>query len=252
MMTSVFSGKVAIVTGSCRGIGRAIAEELAARGAIVTLNYPFQDDVGEAQEAVAAIEQGGGRAIAVEADLSRMADIGKLFDASARAFGPPDFVISNVGGIVRSCRIEDFDEALFDQVMTLNAKSAFFVLQRAAREVRTGGRIVAISSSTTSMPYPGTAGYAGGKAALELFCAVLAREIGSRQITVNSVSPGLTTTEGMRSAPPPDDRVEQVKAATPLGRLGEAKDIAASVILLLSEDAHWITGQSIKAGGGFH
>lgn len=251
-MEGPFSGKVAIVTGSCRGIGRAIAEELAGRGAGVTLNYPSPDDAGEAQEAVAAIVRGGGRAIAVEADLSRMADIGKLFDASAHEFGPPDFVISNVGGIVRSCRIEDFDEALFDQVMTLNAKSAFFVLQRAARDVRSGGRIVAISSSTTSMPYPGTAGYAGGKAALELFCAVLAREIGSRQITVNAVSPGLTTTEGMRSAPPPDARVDYVRAATPLGRLGDAKDIAASVMMLLSDEAHWITGQTIRAGGGFH
>jgi 3-oxoacyl-[acyl-carrier protein] reductase len=229
-----------------------VAKALAERGASVTLNYPFAAEAEEANEAVEAIKRASGRAIAVEADMSCMADIGKLFDVAEHAFGPPDFVISNVGGIVRSCRIAEYDEALFDQVMTLNAKSAFFVLQRAARDVRAGGRIVAISSSTTSMPYPGTAGYAGGKAALELYCAVLAREIGGRGITVNSVSPGLTTTEGMRSAPPPDARIAQVEAATPLGRLGNADDIAASVLMLLSDDAHWITGQSIKAGGGFH
>jgi len=160
--------------------------------------------------------------------------------------------VSNVGGLVAPRRIADCDEAHYDLVANLNAKSTFFVLSRAAREVKDSGRIVALSSSTTTRPYAGTAVYAGGKAAVEAYCAVLAHEVGARGITVNSIAPGLTRTEGMLAAPPTAERVQAVEAATPLGRLGESADIASSVLMLLGEDAHWITGQAIRAGGGFH
>ncbi|OYU34783.1 SDR family oxidoreductase [Novosphingobium sp. PASSN1] len=247
-----FDGRVAFVTGASRGIGRAIAEALGARGAAVVVNHPGGMESEEAAAAVSAITAAGGRALAVEADLTQLAAIEPLFDACEKAFGNPDFVISNVGGIVRSCRIADFDEALFDQVMTLNVKSAFFVLQQAARRVRDGGRIIALSSSTTSQPYPGTAVYGGGKAAVELFCRVLAHEVGERGITVNSVAPGLTTSHGMLVAPPPDARIAQVIGSTPLKRLGTPDDVAQAVLMLLGDDAGWITGQCIHAGGGFH
>jgi 3-oxoacyl-[acyl-carrier protein] reductase len=251
-MTSGWHDRVALVTGASRGIGRAIAVALGRRGVSVALNYRSPIEAEEAAEAVSEIAGLGGKATAIEADLADMAQIGELFDQSIAALGRPDFVISNVGGIVAPRRIADFDEAHYDLVTTLNAKSAFFVLSRAAREVRDGGRIVAISSSTTTRPYAGTAAYAGSKAALEAYCAVLAHELGERRITVNSVAPGLTQTEGMMSAPPPQARIREVEAATPLGRLGEAADIADSVMMLLGDEAHWITGQAIRAGGGFH
>lgn len=249
---TMLAGKVALVTGASRGIGRAIAEALGERGAAVVVNHPGGAEAAEAAAAVAAIAAAGGRALAVETDLTQISAIEPLFDACEKAFGQPDFVISNVGGIVRSCRIADFDEALFDEVMNLNVKSAFFVLQQAARRVRDGGRIIALSSSTTSQPYPGTAVYGGGKAAVELFCRVLAHEVGERGVTVNSIAPGLTTSHGMLAAPPPEARIAQVIASTALKRLGTPEDIAAAVMMLLGDDAGWITGQCIRAGGGFH
>ncbi len=251
-MTGRFAGKSAIVTGSSRGIGKAIAEALAAGGANVTLNYPSAEEAKAADEIVGAIRHAGGSAIAVQGDMTSLGDIDTLFDRSIEAFGAPDFVISNVGGIIKSSPIMTFDEALFDRVTALNAKSAFFVMRRAARDVKDHGRIVAISSSTTSKPYPGTAVYGGAKAAVELYCEVLSKEIGARHITVNSISPGLTATEGMLANPPSEARIRQVEAETPLGRLGSSMDVAAAVVMLLTEDAHWITGQHINAGGGFH
>lgn len=252
MSEASWSGRVAIVTGASRGIGRAIAVALGRRGTRVALNYRSSEERDRAAEAVAEIERSGGTVLAIEADVSRLGGIARLFDRCIEAFGQPDFVVSNVGGIVAPRRIAECDEAFYDLVSNLNAKSTFFVLARAAREVKDRGRIVALSSSTTTRPYAGTAVYAGGKAAVEAYCAVLAREVGERGITVNSIAPGLTRTEGMLAAPPPEQRVRAVEEATPLGRLGESQDIADTVMMLLGEDAHWITGQAIRAGGGFH
>ena len=248
-----FAGKAALVTGSSQGIGRAVAEMLAARGAAVTLNYPFESDRAAALAAVSAIEAAGGRAIAVQADVTRLADIARLFDEAEAAFGPLDFVISNAGGIVKFSLMADCTEELFDAATTLNAKGTFFVMQQASRRLRDHGRIIGLSSSTTRLPYAGTAPYAGSKAAIELYCKVLSKEVGARGITVNSVSPGMTDTEGMRASGPPPERIELVRGMTPLGRIGEAKDVAGAILMLLGDDAGWITGQHINAGGGaFH
>ena len=243
-------GKVALVTGSTRGIGRASAQALARRGASVVINFPTAAEQAEAEQVAKSIAAEGGAVVAIEADVTRVASIETLFARAISHFGGLDFVVSNVGGTLRPTPIADYDEALFDQVTNLNAKSTFFTLRAAARYMRDGGRIVAISSSTTRSPYAGIAGYAGAKAAIELYCKVLAHELGGRRITVNSISPGLTDTEGMRAAGIADDRLREVVARTPLGRLGVAMDIAESIVMLISDEAHWITGQHLNAGGG--
>jgi 3-oxoacyl-[acyl-carrier protein] reductase len=248
-----FEGKAALITGSSQGIGRALAEALGARGAAVTLNYPFEADRAGAEAGVAAITAAGGRAQAVQADVTKLPDIARLFDAAEAGFGPLDFVVSNAGGIVKFSMFADVTEALFDAATTLNAKGTFFVMQQAARRLRDNGRIIGLSSSTTRLPYAGTAPYAGAKAAIELYCKVLSKEVGARGITVNSVSPGMTDTEGMRSSAPPPERIDIVRGMTPLGRIGVAEDVAGAILMLLSDDARWITGQHINAGGGaFH
>jgi 3-oxoacyl-[acyl-carrier protein] reductase len=248
-----FEGKAALVTGSSQGIGRALAETLGERGAAVTLNYPFEANRAGAEAGAEAIRAAGGRAIAVQADVTKLPDIARLFDEAEAAFGPLDFVISNAGGIVKFSLMVDCTEALFDAATTLNAKGTFFVMQQAARRLRDNGRIIGLSSSTTRLPYAGTAPYAGSKAAIELYCKVLSKEVGARGITVNSVSPGMTDTEGMRSSKPPPERIDIVRNMTPLGRIGVAGDVADAIVMLLGEDARWITGQHINAGGGaFH
>lgn len=248
-----FIGKTALITGASQGIGRALAEKLGRRGASVAVNFPFEADRENALRTVAQIEADGGRAVAIQADVTRLDDIRRLFDETARAFGRPDFVISNAGGIVGFSHIADCNEALFDAAITLNAKGTFFVFQEAAKRVNNGGRIIGLSSSTTRVPYPGTGHYAGAKAAIELFCKVLSKEVGPRGITVNSVSPGMTDTEGLRSSNVPPERLEIVRNLTPLGRIGASDDVANSILMLLGDDAGWITGQHINAGGGaFH
>src|SRR5258707_8882114 len=155
MKQAWFDGKNALVTGSSSGIGRATAEGLGARGASVTVNYPNDAQAAAAEEIVSAIRSDGGKAIAVKADLTRMDAIPSLFDEAERAFGPLDMVVSNVGGNLKRLKIEEVTEEDFDAGMAFNAKSQFFVLQQAARRVRDGGRIVATSSSTVTLAYPG-------------------------------------------------------------------------------------------------
>jgi 3-oxoacyl-[acyl-carrier protein] reductase len=235
------SNKVALITGASRGIGRSIALALARAGAAVIIDYRDASDAERAAEVVADIERLGSRAIAVQADVTRVEEIRNLF-GQANRFGPGlDIVVSNAAGDAVIRGVAETTEAEYDRVMALNARGQFFV--------RDHGRVVVISSTSVVMPYPGTASYGGAKRAAELYALVLASEVGARKITVNVVAAGPTDTETFR-VQNPAQRVAYVQEVTPLRRLGQPEDIADVVTFLTSDEARWITRQIIQSGGG--
>ena len=242
-MTSL-TGKVAIVTGASRGIGRAIAQRLAKDGASLVINYGRSAD--EAKELVSTIEADGGQALAVQADISQVADIRRLFQETLARFGKLDILINNAGVAIYKPLAEATEED-FDSTFALNAKGTFFALQEAVRHIADNGRIVSISTGGTVLGSAGGSFYSGSKAAVEQFTKALAKEIGDRGITVNVVSPGFTDTEMLAKNP---QFKEMGAKMSPLGRLGQPEDIADVVAFLVSEKGRWITGQNIEAGGG--
>ena len=241
-MSKSLQGKTALVTGSSRGIGRAIAEGLAAKGAAVIVNYVGNQKA--ADEVVAGIASKGGKALAIQADISSVSDVRRLFDETESEFGAIDIVVANVGVAVIKL-LTEATEADFDHVFGTNAKGTFFVLQEAARRVRDGGRIIAISTGGTKMFFTQTALYLGSKGAVEQFVRVLSRELGSRGITVNALSPGFTDTDLL----PERDRAVAA-GMSPFGRIGAPRDVADIAVFLASDEARWLTGENIQAGGG--
>ena len=223
------AGKIAIVTGASRGIGRAIAERLASDGASVVINYARSAD--EAQEVVKAIEEKGSKAIAVQANISQIADIRRLFQETVDRFGSLDILVNNAG-VANYKPIAEVTQEDFDKTFALNAKGTFFCLQEAVRRMADGGRIINISTGGTAMGSPGSSFYTGSKAAVEQFSKALSKEIGDRGITVNIVSPGFTDTEMLADNP---QFKEMGAKMSPLGRLGQPQDIADVVAFLASE-----------------
>lgn len=239
------TGKVAIVTGASRGIGRAIAERLTQDGISVVVNYAKSAD--KAKEVVSVIETKGGKALAVQADMSKVADVRRLFKQTIDRFGRLDILVNNAA-VFWTKPLADVTEEEYDALYALNAKGPFFALQEATRLIKDGGRIVNISTDGTRLTFPGTAAYLGTKAALEQFTKVLAIELGGRGITVNTVSPGFTDTEMIANA---EARFREMGAQmSPLGRLGKPEDIADVVAFVVGEQGRWLTGQNIHAGGG--
>jgi len=240
------SGKVALVTGASRGIGRAIAVRLGRDGASVVVNYAGNHEA--ARETVAAIEAAGGPAVAVQGDVGKVSDIERIFAAAIEHFGKLDILVNNAGLILYK-PVVDVSEEEFDRIFAVNVKGTFFACQRAAKQMADGGRIVNFSSSTTAMMLPTYGTYVATKGAVEQLTHVLAKELGSMGITVNVVSPGPTDTElfGQGKSEGQKQRFAQLAA---LGRLGQPQDIADVVALLVSDDARWITGQNIRANGG--
>lgn len=249
-MPGALSGKVAIVTGSSRGIGRCIAETLGGHGAQVVVNYPSPAEAAAAAAAIEEIEAQGGHAIAVCADVTQVAEIERLFAAAAECYGGIDIVISNAGAPVAIKPIAGVTEAEYDAATAINAKANFFVLREAARTIRDHGRIVVITSTTVITPYAGSAMFAGAKGAAEVYARVLAREIGARGVTVNALAPGPIDTAAARAAGRIEDRFVAAVSMTPLGRLGTPDDIAAVVAFLVGDGGRWITGQHLRVGGG--
>ena len=236
------SGKIAIVTGASSGIGRAIAERLAEDGAIVVVNYGMS--VEKAQQVVTGIQAKGGKAVAVQADMSQVAEARRLVIETVKQFSRLDILINNAGRFMPKALL-DTTEADFDQIVALNAKGPYFAMQEAANALKEGGRIVNISTDGTHLSFPGATAYLGSKGALEQYTKGLAQELASRGITVNTVSPGFTET-GMMT-----DQFRQIGIQlSPLKRLGLPKDIADVVAFIVSEEARWLTGQIIHAGGG--
>lgn len=236
--------RVAIVTGASTGIGRGIAERLAQEGATVVVNFGKSAD--KAKAVVAGIESKSGKAFAIQADISKIADVRRLVQDTVHRFGRLDILVNNAGMVIFKPLVETSEQE-FDQIFTLNAKGPYFAMQEAAKVIEDGGRIVNISSDGTHLSLAGVTAYLGSKAALEQFTKGLAHELAHRGITVNTVSPGYTATDML----PADPSFRQIgEQASPLKRLGTPKDIADVVAFVVSEEARWLTGQNIHAGGG--
>ena len=236
----------AIVTGSSRGIGAAIVQRLARDGVAVVVNYA--GDASPANAIVATITQGGGRAIAVKADVADARQVDAMFDAATSAFGGVDILV-NSAGIMKLARIADSDDALIDRHLAINLKGTINLLRAAAANLRHGGRVVNFSSSVVGL-YQETYGvYAATKAAVEALTHIFAKEMRGRDITVNAVAPGPTAThlflDGKDEA-----TVKKIAGMAPLGRLGEPDDIANVVAFLASTEGGWINGQVVRVNGG--
>jgi 3-oxoacyl-[acyl-carrier protein] reductase len=237
--------RVAIVTGSSRGIGAATARRLARDGYAMTVNYLTNRDL--AAQVVRDIEAAGGRAIFRQADVADPAAVKALFDANDEAFGGVDVVVNNAG-IMNVGPFAQMTDAAFDRMMATNVTGSFNVLREAARRVRDGGRIISLSSSIIKTPPPGTGAYAASKAVQVLYSSVLAKELAGRNISVNAVAPGAVDTELLRQHG--EEALRGIPEQTPLGRLGLPDDIAATIALLCSPDGAWVNGQNVFSNGG--
>ena len=238
--------KVALVTGSSRGIGRAIAERLSRDGAAVVINYCSREE--RAREVVAALRSGGGQAIAVQANVAKAAEVESLFDQTIEYFGKLDILVNNAG-VLSTKPLAEVTGEDFDELFGVNVKGIFLTCQQAALRMKEGGRIINLSSTVTSLLLPGYAIYAASKGAVEQITRVLAKELGAHGITVNGVSPGPTDTELFREGKT-EEQIGSMAQLAAFGRLGEPKDIADVVAFLASEQARWITGQNIRVNGG--
>lgn len=238
--------RVAIVTGASKGIGAAIAKRLAEEGAAVVINYA--SNAAAANAVVDAIVRANGRAITVRADITDPAAPGMLFDAAIAAFGGVDILVNNAG-IMDLSPIADASDTLFERHMATNLGGVFRGMREAAQRLRDGGRIVSFSSSVVGLYQPRYGVYAATKAAVEALTHVLAKELGSRGITVNAVAPGPVATDLFLSGKS-DEAVSAIERMNPFGRLGTPEDIARVVAFLCGPDGGWVNGQVIRANGG--
>ena len=239
------TGKIAIVTGGSGGIGSAVCLKFAQLGVKVVVHYGGSKEAAE--DVVSKIEKNGETAIALQADLSKGADVTKLFEQTEQQLGKPDIVVSFAGtGDVG--KFADMDEAAFDKVFGLNTKGTFFCMKEAAKRLNNNGRIITVSSGLVVRPQPGFGLYIGSKAAVESMTKVLALELGELGITVNTVAPGPTETEMYVNS---GDDARAAAAQSPFNRLGQPKDIADIVAFVVSDECRWITGHVFEAGGGY-
>lgn len=241
-------GKVALVTGSARGIGKAIAERFGKLGAGVIVNYSASEQ--PAKETVATIERLGGRAVAVQADVSKVADLDRLFEAALARFGRLDVVVANAGIEVVDQAVLEFTEADYDRVFDVNTKGAFFTLQRAAKYIAEGGRIIYVGSSTTAFPTPGHGLYGGSKLAPQFLVEVLAKEIGARGVTVNSVLPTATEGAGVSTDEVRPQVREFIKLYNPMQRMATVDDVADAAEYLAGDLSGYVSGQHLLLSGG--
>jgi len=240
------STRTAIVTGSSRGIGAAVARRLAKDGFSVVVNYA--GNAAEAESVVGDIKQGGGNALSIQADVSDPAAMRRMFDQAAAVSGGVDVLVNNAG-IMQLSKISDADDGFFDRHVAINLKGVFNGMREAAKRLRSGGRIISFSSSVVGLYQPTYGVYAATKGGVEAMTHVLANELRGRNITVNAVAPGPTATDLFLKGKP-KEVIDHLAKLAPLERLGEPRDIAAVVAFLASPDGGWINGQVLRANGG--
>jgi 3-oxoacyl-[acyl-carrier protein] reductase len=241
--------KVAIVTGASKGIGASIAKHLAAEGAAVVVNYASSKE--GADRVVAEIAGSGGKAVAVQANVAKHAEIEHLFAQTKKAFGRLDILVNNAG-VYQFSPLEAVTEEHFHKLFDLNVLGLILASQEAAKYFDSaGGSIINISSVVSFMPVPNGSVYSATKAAVDAVTSSLAKELGGRNIRVNSINPGMVETEGVHAAGIAEsDFRKEVEARTPLGRIGQPQDIAPAAVFLASSDAAWITGETLVIAGG--
>jgi Dehydrogenases with different specificities (related to short-chain alcohol dehydrogenases) len=246
-MSTRLENKVAIVTGASRGIGQATAETLAANGAHVVINYAhnkrFADDI------VQRIQQNGGQALAAQADVSKVTDLKALFQTTIERFGHVDILVNNAG-IMTTKPLGQVTEQDFDREFATNVKGTYFACQLAASYLPAGGHIINFSTSVVGQMMPTYSLYAATKGAVEQITRQLAKELGPKGITINAIAPGPVNTE-LFTADKTEAQINGIKNLIGFGRLGEPADIASVVLFLASEESGWITGQTLRANGGF-
>lgn len=240
-------GKIALVTGASRGIGKAVAVELAQRGASVALNYLSAEE--QAREVKQLVCANGGNGELFRADIGKVDDVKDLFTRVIDYYGSIDILVNNAGIMINS-PVESVTEEEFDRVFEINVKGLFFCCQQAAQKLNRGGRIINIGTSVTRVMLPSYGTYAASKGAVEQLTRVLAKELGAKNITVNTVSPGPTDTELFRRGKT-EDQVSGLAQMSAFNRIATPGDIARAVAMVCSEDASWVSGQTIFANGAF-
>jgi len=237
----------AIVTGASGGIGRAVARRLAKDGFAIVVSYA--GSASKAQETVSDVEAAGQRAIAVQGDVANAADVERLFKTTIDTFGGVDVVV-HCAGIMPLTPITGSAVDVFDKVITTNLRGTFLVLANAGQHVKSGGRILAFSTSVIAKSFPTYGPYIASKAGVEGLVHVLANELRGRNITVNAVAPGPTGTELFLTGKN-EDQIEHLRKLAPLERIGQPEDIANVVSFLAGPDGAWVNAQVLRANGGF-
>ena len=243
------TGKVAVVTGASKGIGASIAKHLAAEGASVVVNYASSK--AGADKVVSEITAQGGKAVAVQADVAKRADVERLFAQTKQSFGRLDVLVNNAGAY-EFAPLDQITEEHFHKLFNLNVLGLIFATQEAAKLIGPeGGSVINISSIVSTVGIPGAAVYSATKGAVDSATRSLAQELGPRQIRVNAINPGMVVTEGFQAAGLEEsDLRKQVQAQTPLGRIGQPQDIATAAVFLASQDTAWLTGETMVISGG--
>jgi len=244
------TGKVAVVTGASKGIGASIAKHLAAEGASVVVNY--SSSKAGADKVIEEIKADGGKAIAVQADVAKKADIDRLFSETKKAYGKLDILVNNAG-IYEFAPLENITEDSFHKQFNLNVLGLLLSTQKAVEHFdSTGGTVINVSSVAGISPAPGGSVYSASKAAVDAITKSLAKELGAKKIRVNSINPGMIETEGVHAAGIIEsDFRKQVEAQTPLGRIGQPNDVASVATFLATTDSAWITGETFLVAGGY-
>ena len=247
-MSKKLEGKVALVTGASKGIGASIAKHLGAAGASVVVNYASSKE--GADKVVNEIVGKGGKAVAIQGDVSKQADIDKLFAEAKKAYKKVDILVNNAG-VYEFGPLEAVTEAQFHKIFNLNVLGVLLTTQAAAKQFGEGASVINIGSGVSRITPPNSAVYTATKGAVDAITGVLAKELGPKKIRVNSINPGIVETEGTHSAGFIGSDFEKgLVAQTPLGRAGQPDDIGAVAVFLASDDSRWITGEQILVTGG--